>query len=57
MHTLTKIPDPTNPHDIIKVEMSSNAVTLDDMCELFERYLKACGFVFDGQVDIVKEGK
>jgi hypothetical protein len=55
MHTFTHTPDPANEFDLIRVEMSSNAVSLDDMCELFERYLKATGFVFDGQVNIVQE--
>ena len=34
---------------------SEEAVTLCEVLELFERYLRACGFVFDGVVDITPE--
>ena len=26
--------------------------TLDDLCAAFDRYLKACGFIYDGHVTI-----
>lgn len=31
------------------------AITLTDMCEAFQDFLKACGYEFDGKVDIVTE--
>ncbi len=30
-------------------------VDLDDMCQAFEDFLKACGYTFDGHVEIVHE--
>lgn len=55
MHTFSYTPDPDNPHDKNTVSISTNADNLLDLVEAFERYLKATGFVFDGQLDIVKE--
>lgn len=55
MHKLSYTPDPTNSHDHIQVDISTEAVSLDDLLEAFERYLKATGFSFSGHIDIVEE--
>lgn len=36
----------------IKIDPQCN---LSDVLESFERFLKACGYVFDGRVEIVSE--
>lgn len=40
---------------ITRLEYSSSAETLPELLADFEQYLRGCGFVFDGQVDIVSE--
>lgn len=55
MHIFTYSPDPNNPHDKVSVTITTQAVQLEDLCDAFERYLKAAGFTFDGQVDIIKD--
>mgnify|MGYP001566971878 CR=1 FL=1 len=56
MHTLTHTPDPTNPHDKVTATMSIGCESnLEDMLDLFEAYLRATGYVFDGKLDLVKE--
>lgn len=52
---LIKLQDDENPHDITRVEMTIETVSYRDLLEEFENFLKACGFVFKGQVDIVRE--
>lgn len=37
--------------DNVRLEVHWDA-SLDDMCETFERYLRACGYQFDGTVII-----
>lgn len=37
------------------VEITTDAVSLDEILPVFEQFLRGCGFVIDGQIDIVKE--
>lgn len=32
-------------------------LNITDMCEAFERFLRACGYYFDGHVEIVEDFK
>ena len=52
-----KIPDPDNPHDNSSVEISTshNEFTVDELCQEFDSFLKACGYYYDGRVEIVEE--
>ena len=54
MYEFRKSADPDNPYDHTSIRMSTNTVSLDEVLETFENYLRACGFVFDGRVDIVE---
>jgi len=38
----------------VKIEPHSNLI---DVLESFERFLRACGYYFDGRLDIVEEEK
>jgi len=38
-----------------RVEYTIESAYLPEMLEAFENYLKACGFVFDGHVEIVED--
>lgn len=37
------------------IEYTVEAESLDDVCEAFGNYLKACGFVFDGYIGVVDD--
>jgi hypothetical protein len=40
-----------------KIEMSiSDEATYDDMANFFDAFLKAAGFIYDGQVKVVESG-
>jgi len=41
--------------DVIEHKIASDEVTLSEVLEQFEYFLKGCSYVFDGQVDIVNE--
>lgn len=47
--------DPANKFDVSVIEHSVDAVSIPDLLEAFEAFLKGCGFVFDGHIDIVEE--
>ena len=38
-----------------RIELSTDAVGLDDVLDIFDNYLHACGFVFNGNVTIMDE--
>jgi hypothetical protein len=57
MMKFIKIKDLTNPHDTDTITFESDIITLDDALESFECFLKACGFIFDGNLEIVKENR
>lgn len=43
-------------HPETKIEMTLDSQsTLTEVIQSFENFLKACGYVFDGNLDIVKE--
>lgn len=37
------------------IELSCSSVILSDVIESFEQYLRGCGFVFDGRLDLVPD--
>ena len=41
--------------DVIEHKIASNEVTLSEVLEQFEYFLKGCSYVFDGHVDIINE--
>jgi hypothetical protein len=38
-----------------RASFETDAVTLGDMLDAFEHFLKGCGFYFEGHLDIVEE--
>lgn len=50
-----KYKDPDNHYDKTTVIIKSESVVLQDILEDFEEFLKACGFNFDGHLDIVSD--
>lgn len=49
--------DPNNPLVVAKVEFTlpSNDVSLTDMVNEFQNFLKACGYIFNGELDFREE--
>lgn len=41
--------------DVIEHKIASDEVTLSEVLEQFEYFLKGCSYVFDGHVDIINE--
>lgn len=39
----------------IRVVHETDSVTLSEVVEAFENYLRGCGFIFDGHLDIVED--
>lgn len=52
MHKFTYTPNPDNPHDYVTIDMSTSHENLHEVIKAFESYLRAAGFVFDGELDI-----
>jgi hypothetical protein len=52
-----KTRDTKNQHDNtnITIEIPDNDVTLETVLEALEEYLKACGFILNGTLDIVSD--
>ena len=58
MTKMTFSSETTNPDGrVTSFCMTTDAVTLPEILENFELFLKGSGFVFDGNVDIVEESK
>lgn len=55
MHTFTCTPDPENPYDHVKVTVETKTPMLAEVVSAFKSYLKAAGFVFEGNLDFVDE--
>jgi len=55
MHKFTYIPDPNNPFDHVTVDISTSSVDLPEVIKAFEGYLRAAGFVFDGELEIFED--
>jgi len=57
MMIFKKTRDPQNEFDRTEVEfiVQDNDAEIGDLTIEFERFLKACGFVFQGEVDIVDD--
>lgn len=47
--------DLDNPFSVSDIDFTVHAVSLPDMVENFELFLRACGFIFDGHLDIVED--
>ena len=53
-YTLIKTPDKDDQFDTVKVTLESDASgTLDSMLGMYADFLRACGFSFDGTIEIV----
>lgn len=55
MYKFIKTKKKQNPYDIVDIEMMIDDATLDEMLENYGNFLRACGFVFEGQLGIVTE--
>lgn len=45
-------------HESVKIEMTlGGQASLMEMCDMFERFLRASGYEFSGMVDIVEVDK
>ena len=48
--------DPDNHYDVSDVLLQiPNNSTLDEICETFERFLRACSFCFNGQIGVIED--
>lgn len=56
-YTLIKEVEAENSYDISRVQLDIYTEHLTDLIEHFERFLQACGFVFDGHLDFQEEEK
>jgi hypothetical protein len=54
-YIFNKKQDPDNRFDNTNVTIESNSESLPDLLEDFRRFLLACGFTIDGEIDIVKD--
>lgn len=50
-----KEPDPDNKFDSTRVEHLTSAISLSDILEAFEYFLKGSGFHFEGSIVIEEE--
>ena len=54
---MTKIPDPRNKEDCERVTVAiDNGSSIDQLCDAFTNFLRGCGYVFDGEVELVPPG-
>jgi hypothetical protein len=55
MIKFTKLKDESNDFDESNVtfEIPNNDLSIPDILEEFEKFLKACGYVFEGYLDLV----
>jgi hypothetical protein len=49
-----KIKDETNRFDTANIKFEIDTVSLEDLLEQFESFLKACGYPFDGTLEIAE---
>ncbi len=50
-----KIQDKDNKYDRTKVTMVSESLTLPEIFEDFRDFLRSCGFIIDGDIEIVND--
>lgn len=55
LHQFSYTPDAANPHDHVRASISTDAEDLSRVVAAMEAYLKACGFCFEGHLDIVED--
>lgn len=55
MIILKHIPDPNNKFDTDTVIFKTESVTLTEILQTFEFFLKGCGFSFKGTLGIVED--
>jgi hypothetical protein len=57
MYKFIKTVDPENKFDKTNViiELPHNEQSIDDLLEAFEEFMRGCGFVFDGHLEVVDE--
>lgn len=58
-YKFVKTIDTANQFDNVTVtfEMPESAVSLTDLIQNFELFLRACGYGFEGHLDVVDEGE
>jgi hypothetical protein len=55
MIKFVKLPDEDNQHDRSKIIYKTDSETLEGVIEGFQDFLKACGYNFDGRLEIVQD--
>lgn len=55
IYTFKKEPDGTNGYEICTIEYTADITTLEEMIEVFEDFVKGCGFVINGRIDVIEE--
>lgn len=54
-YILKKEIEKENPFDTTEVEFRVDTVSLQELIEQFEAFLRACGFSFEGNLEIVED--
>ncbi len=56
-YKFSKIVNPQSKYSDTQVELTleKESVTYMELCEVFEDFLKGCGFLFDGHIQVVNE--
>lgn len=57
MYKFIKTKDPDNKFSITNVEIQTvhDELTITDLLEVFEDFLRACGYQFKGKLDIIDD--
>ncbi len=55
IYKFSKVADENNPYDNSHIEHTVNSVSLPDLINEFENFLRGCGFIFDGHLTIEDE--
>ena len=55
MMIFKKIPEPNHRFDTTTITFEVNAVTLTDVIQEFEFFLKGCGFSFEGTLGVIDD--
>lgn len=53
MYQFTKFKDPENKFDNSDLVMTCDTIVLSELLENFENFLKGCGYIFEGSVQII----
>lgn len=53
--TFVKHVDPNNEFDNTKIEFTVEEQSLSEIIEVFEDFLRGCGFIIQGKLDVIEE--